>query len=94
MAQTRSAKNKAIRQENLREQLAAQGHVQQVVNIAKKLNRDGNKMKATTIQAKIAAANIHLKLINKYLPDLKQVEIEGDIDGTLTIIRKEYQPSK
>ena len=80
MAATAAAKNRKIRQDALREQLSAQGHVQHVVDIAEKFREQGKDLEPQEVQANKAAADIHLKLINKYLPDLKSVEIEGEID--------------
>ena len=93
MAANKAALNRKIRQEALRDQLAAGGHLQYVVDIAKDLHEGALELTSSAIAAKKAAADIHLKLISKYLPDLKQVEIEGEIDSTLTIVRKEYKPS-
>jgi len=85
MAQTRAATNKAIRQEALREQLAGQGHVQHVVEIARKLNDQVLSLESSHIQAYKAAADIHLKLINKYLPDLKSTELTGADGGDIAV---------
>ena len=77
-------RNKKIRQEALREQLSAQGHVQHVVDIAKKLKDP--KCEINDIQRVKLAVDIHLALIKKYLPDLKAVEISGPGEnGALTI---------
>ena len=91
MAMNKALENRKIRQEALRDQLAAGGHLQYVVDIAKDLSARAEELASTAIAAKKAAADIHLKLISKYLPDLKQVEIEGEIDSTLTIVRKEFK---
>lgn len=89
MAATAANKNRKIRQEALREQLSNQGHVQHVVEIAKKLSEQSLTLKSTHIQALRAAADIHMKLVNKYLPDLKSMEISGDEDSPLTISKIE-----
>ena len=34
-----------------------------------------------------------LGLLKKTLPDLSSVDMSGEIDQTLTIVRKEYKPS-
>lgn len=80
MAATRAANNKAIRQEALREQLSKQKHLEQVVKNVKKFEEQGITMESSELQALKHATDIRLKLINKYLPDLKQVEIEGGIE--------------
>jgi len=85
MAATASAKNRKVRQEALRDQLKAQGHVQHVVDIAKKFREQGASMEASEITTKKHAADIHLKLINKYLPDLKAMELTGEGGGDVGI---------
>jgi len=76
-------KNRRIRQEALREQLSNGGHVQHVVDIAKKLQDGYKKLEATNIAALKAAADIKLKLIGKYIPDLKSVEISQDPENPI-----------
>jgi hypothetical protein len=77
MGATVAAKNRKVRQESLREQLAAGGHVQHVIDISKKLSDQYTDLESSQIQALRAAADIKLKLIGKYLPDLKATEITG-----------------
>ena len=74
-------KNRRIRKEALREQLQAQGHVQHVFDIAKKLQDEYISLESSQISALKSAADIKLKLINKYLPDLKAVEVEGNVSN-------------
>ena len=76
-------KNRRIRQEALREQLSNGGHVQHVVDIAKKLQDGYLELEATGIAALKAAADIKLKLIGKYIPDLKSVEISQDPENPI-----------
>lgn len=76
-------KNRRIRQEALREQLSNGGHVQHVVDIAKKLQDGYLELEATNIAALKAAADIKLKLIGKYIPDLKSVEISQDPENPI-----------
>ena len=85
MAASRAATNKAIRKEALREQLSAQGHVQHVVEIAKKLDEQALSLESSHIQAYRASAEIRLKLINKYLPDLKSTELTGADGGDIAV---------
>ena len=85
MAANKAAKNKAIRQEALREQLTNGGHLQHVIDIAKQLNDGHLSLESSAIQALRASADIKLKLINKYLPDLKSMEHTGEGGGDLII---------
>jgi len=78
MAKTRAQENRAIRQEALREQLSNQGHLQHVADIANKLNEPEDKLDSSDIQRLKAAADIKLKLIDKYLPSIKAVEHSGE----------------
>lgn len=80
MAANAAAKNKKIRQDALREQLAAKGLVQKVLDTADKFDERSKGMESNEIQALKAATDIRLRLINKYLPDLKAVEITGSDD--------------
>ena len=72
MAKTRAQKNREIRQDALREQLANKGLVQHVIEISKKLAAP--KVDQTRVQALKASADISLKLIDKYLPSLQSVD--------------------
>ena len=85
MAETVANKNRRMRQEALREQLSAQGHVQHVVDISNKLQELSEALEPTDIQRLKIAAEIKLKLISKYAPDLKQADIDytGEIDGEI-----------
>ena len=75
MAKTRAQKNREIRQEALRDQLEAQGHVQHVVDIADKLRSLDNKMESLDVTRLKAAADVHIKMIDKYLPNLQSVNL-------------------
>ena len=76
-----ATKNKRVRQEALREQLSAQGHVQHVIDLSDKLASEYLSLESSQIAALKAAADIKRTLINKYLPDLKSVEHTGDPDN-------------
>ncbi len=84
MAETVANKNRRVRQDALREQLSQQGHVQHVIDIARQLMEPEGKLEALDITRLKAAADIKQKLIAKYLPDTKFVEIEADIQGDVT----------
>jgi undecaprenyl pyrophosphate synthase len=103
VADTRTAKqrNRQIRQEALREQLAAQKHIEKVVDNIEKIedaetelfsldeaSEEGGKDAITLAVAKLSdkvprlktGAELRMKLVNKYLPDLKAQEISFDPD--------------
>jgi hypothetical protein len=92
MAATNVAKQRSMRQEQLRELLSKQKLVEKVIDTAKKLDEQGAMLEQNELQALKASADIRLKLINKYLPDLKSQEITG-ADGdalTVSVIRKRF----
>lgn len=84
MAATRAQQNRKIRQDALREQLANQKLVEKVIDSINELDEltsdQEGKDRATIIKTGIDA---RLKLINKYLPDLKSTEITGDPDAPI-----------
>lgn len=80
MAATRAATNRKIRQEALRDQLSNQKLVEKVIDNVKKMEEQGKSMESQELNALKAANDARLRLINKYLPDLKAVELTGE-DG-------------
>ena len=85
MAKTRAQENRAIRQESLREQLSRQKHIEHVVDIAGLLYELDTNLDQLAVTRLKAAADIKLKLINKYIGDVKAVEISGEGGEQLTI---------
>ena len=87
MAKTRAQLNRAVRQEALREQLAAQGHVQHVIDNLEEMQKlDGTQETDKFNIDKLKIINEQkMKLISKYLPDLKAVELTGDAGGPVSI---------
>lgn len=84
MGATVAAKNRKVRQEALREQLSNGKHVDHVIDIAKKLKDQHLELDTSHIAALKASADIKLKLINKYIPDLKAVEHSQDPENPIT----------
>lgn len=74
--ETRAQSNRKIRQEALRDQLANQKHVEHVVDIIEKL--EDPTLEQKDIQRLKTAAELRMKLIAKYLPDVKQMELTGE----------------
>lgn len=75
---SRANANRQVRQEALREQLSNQGHVQHVVENINKLSDLDKNLDAIQVQRLRAANEASLKLVNKYLPDCKTLEIIVD----------------
>jgi hypothetical protein len=92
MAATNAAKQRTMRQEQLRELLSKKGLVEKVLDTAIKLDEQGASMESTELQALKASADLRLKLINKYLPDLKSQELTGEGGDALvvSILKKRF----
>jgi hypothetical protein len=85
MAANKAALNRKIRQDALREQLSKQKHVEKVVDNIKKMEQQGAVMETNELSALKYATDTRLKLINKYLPDVKSVEHTGEGGSDLVI---------
>jgi len=85
MGTTAANKNRAIRQEALREQLSSQGHVQHVVEMLNEIQDLQRDLDSNDLARYKVAIDTKLKLIGKYLPDLKSVEHTGDEDAPIAI---------
>ncbi len=77
---TAKNRNRKIRQDNLRESLIAGGHIQHVVDISDKLSDLNIVLDQVDVTRLKSAADIKMKLIDKFLPGLKQIEVT-DEDG-------------
>ena len=91
--------HKKKKQDSLREQLSHQGHIQHVVELAKQIETVSNELldyaKAplesselaqtkVSIDAKKVVIDTKMKLIGKYLGDVKSVEHSGEVGVTKT----------
>ena len=85
MGITAAHKSRHVRQEALRDSLSAGGHLQYVAEIAKQLGDLGNELDSVAVQRLKAAADIQLRLVSKYLGDVKAIEISGADGGDLVI---------
>ena len=96
MADTRNRKthNRQLRQEALRDQLSAQGHLQHVVDLLDKLMDDSIEYDKDALARVKLVLETKLKLINKYLPDPKQIELSGGDGEALTIKVMDYSKKK
>lgn len=86
MAKTNAQKKRALNQESLRELLSKQGHLQHILEITGKLQEPKGEIDQNMVNRYKIVIDTKLKLLNKYLPDLKQVEMEVDAthNGSLT----------
>jgi len=78
MAETRAHINRRIRQDELRKQLAARGHDQHVSDIVEELLKptDESKYSKDDLPRLKLVIDTKLALMKKYMPDVKQVEID------------------
>lgn len=84
MPATRAQENRAIRQKALREQLEAKGLVQHVLELSNKISELDTILEPADVNRLKIAAELKLRLVNKYLPDLKATEHSGNIDSEIT----------
>jgi len=78
-------KKRRERQETLREALAKAKHHEHVVEILDEL-RDSEQVLTTEMVARLKIViDTKIKLISKYLPDLKAVEHTGEAGEDLTV---------
>ena len=77
---TRAQKLRAIRQDEMRANLSARGMVEYVIELAGKIEDAVDKLEVDKYKA---SADIRLKLINKYLPDLRTTELTGEGGGAI-----------
>ena len=85
MARTRAQQNKAIRQESLRDFMAAKCTAQHAIDcIDEHAELDPTEEHFKNRSDKITTNfAMRMKMINKYLPDLKAQEIEHSLSDTL-----------
>ena len=91
MAMTRAQTNRKIRQDSLRDQLANQKHIEQVVESIKKLEELGTQLDSVEVNRIKGAIDSRIKLVSKSLPDLKSIELSGDEDSPVQIAAYEIQ---
>lgn len=92
MAATNAAKQRSMRQEQLRNYLAEKCRLEHVVDNIVKMEQQGAAMEPNELTAIKYATDARLKLISKYLPDLKSQEITG-ADGdalVVSLIKKRF----
>jgi len=88
---TRAMENRGIRQDALRAQLAEQCRIQHILDSIAKIealgesNEDEEESQARAFQLNKwkTSVELRLKLLNKYLPDLKSTELTGEGGGPL-----------
>jgi len=92
MAKTRAQANRAIRQDSLREYMVERGSVQYLFDLLEKieaLDPAGETFQHEHTKLKTALDMRH-KLLAKYLPDNKAVEVTGEGGGALSVNLMNY----
>ena len=92
MAANNPAKQRAMRQEQLRTYLSEKCRLEHVIDNIVKMEREGASMETNELNAMKYATDARIRLISKYLPDLKSQEITG-ADGdalVVSVIRKRF----
>lgn len=75
-------RNRKIRQDALREQLAEQCRLQHVLETIKKIENADDSHDLARLKA---ANDQRIKLLGKYLPDLKAIDMQGEVDAGDTL---------
>lgn len=92
MAANNPAKQRAMRQEHLRAYLSEKCRLEHVIDNIVKMEKEGASMEANELTAIKYATDARLKLINKYLPELKATEMTGEGGDALvvSILKKRF----
>lgn len=95
MPRTNLHHNRRIRQEALREQLQQQGHVQHIVDLLDKIGDDAKPVQSDALARYKVVIDTKLRLINKYLPDVKMTEMEitGEDGGPVKTVVEFVRPA-
>ena len=75
------------KQDTLREYLSERGKLSHIFDNIEKMEKEGVAMEAQELNALSKANEQRIKLLSKYLPDLKSVEMNGNLehDGSISI---------
>lgn len=91
---SRRDKNRKIRRDELRLYLSNKGLLNKVIDIAQKMGDLRRKMPKDKLDRLKAAADINMKLVNKYLGDDKTLEMLNDEENPLVIRPVQYAEKK
>ena len=84
--QTRADKNRAIRQDELRKQLASKKLERHVLDMAAKLRDPKVELDSLMVQRFRVSIDGSMRLIDKYLPSLKAIEHTGNENTDLSTL--------
>jgi hypothetical protein len=94
MPATVAQRNKALRQERLRDFLSKQKLIEKLIDNVAILEERDNELDALMVQRLNAANTARIALIRKLLPDLKAQEITGEDGGPLNLKLIQYSEKK
>jgi len=78
-------RNRAARQEEMRNKIEASGYESHVAEVVKKLLDPEQEFDSIEVQRMKSAADLSIKMMAKFMPDLKSTEITGADGGDLVI---------
>jgi hypothetical protein len=85
MPKTRAQLNRALRQAEMRSKIEASGYESHVHEVVKKLLDPEQEYDSIEVQRMKSAADLSIKMMAKFMPDLKSTEITGADGGDLVI---------
>ena len=93
MGATIKAKNRKVRQDELREYLSQQGKLQYVFDNIKKIEDVNIQLDAVELKRLETATNSRIKLLDFYMPKQKAIEHTGEGGGDLIVQVMNYANS-
>jgi hypothetical protein len=85
MAATLKEHQRNIRKEALREMLSKGRHLEEAAEIANKFAKPIKQEEQYRLKTKF---DMHMKLVDKYLPSLKAVELSGDSENPVGVVTR------
>lgn len=85
VAKTRAQLNRETRQAEMRKKIEASGYESHVHEVVKKLLDPELEFDSIEVQRMKSAADLSIKMMAKFMPDLKSTEITGPDGGDLVI---------
>jgi len=85
MPKTRAQLNRALRQAEMRNKIEASGYESHVHEVVKKLLDPEQEFDSIEVQRMKSAADLSIKMMAKFMPDLKSTEITGPDGGGLVV---------
>jgi hypothetical protein len=89
-----ATRRRQAQREEVLERLRNAGLIQQVLEDAAKLSDESVSMDSTMAQRIKAANDLRLKLVNKWLPDVKAVEVQDEDGNTRPAVGFVLVPAK